>query len=130
MAAVVSILLCIHILLHILCWIINNGDKRQQTTTNNDNDHDCDVEEVFDQVSCPGFGTYKPCNEDDSNKDEDEDMKAKKRPPRQWQAKKWAARCPQTIQWVLAAIGQFKSLKSHFSCFKFRELEKWVVDSS
>jgi hypothetical protein len=52
-----------------------------------DFDHNCVVEEVFDQVSCPGFGTSKPCDDNDDNssdddKDEDEDMKAKKRPPR------------------------------------------------
>jgi hypothetical protein len=49
-----------------------------------DFDHDCDVEEVFDQVSCPGFGTYKPCDDDDNDDDkhEDEGMKAKKSPPR------------------------------------------------
>jgi hypothetical protein len=44
-------------------------------------DQDCVVEEeVFDQVSCPGFGTYKPCDddEDDDDKDEEEDMKARK----------------------------------------------------
>jgi hypothetical protein len=28
-----------------------------------DFDHNFDIKEVFDQVSCPGFGSYKPCEE-------------------------------------------------------------------